>query len=269
MYQQLPLEGLGSPVQDHENDNQDDHIDEPRIVETVEKSPVNSFNVPLMEQLLVDETVSSKDDKQADQKIVCFTYFCFHQVCLSNKALKNDRIILGIDPGTNIMGYGLIHHKGSKIELIAMGVLKLGKLPDHGLKLKKIFERVSAIISEYKPDELAIEAPFFGKNVQSMLKLGRAQGVAMAAALNLDVPIFEYSPRKIKQSITGKGSASKEQVAAMLTTLLSIQDPPKYMDATDGLAVAVCHYFQRKPGVDGEQYGSWKSYISKNPDKLK
>ena len=173
------------------------------------------------------------------------------------------------------MGYGLIHHKGSKIELIAMGVLKLGKLPDHGLKLKKIFERVSALISEYKPDELAIEAPFFGKNVQSMLKLGRAQGVAMAAALSLDVPIFEYSPRKIKQSITGRGNASKEQVAAMLTTLLSIPNPPeymdavKYMDATDGLAVAVCHYFQRKPSSDGEHYGSWKSFISKNPDKIK
>ena len=183
--------------------------------------------------------------------------------------MNNDRIILGIDPGTNIMGYGLIHHKSSKIELISLGVIKLGKLPDHGLKLKKIFERTSALISEYKPDELAIEAPFFGKNVQSMLKLGRAQGVAMAAALNLDVPIFEYSPRKIKQSITGRGNASKEQVAGMLINLLSIQDPPEYMDATDGLAVAVCHYFQRKPSAEGEHYGSWKSFISKNPNKIK
>ncbi len=183
--------------------------------------------------------------------------------------LKSDRIILGIDPGTNILGYGLIHHKGNKIELIALGVLKLGKYPDHGMKLKLIFERITAIIKEYKPDELAIEAPFFGKNVQSMLKLGRAQGVAMAAGLNMDIPIFEYSPRKIKQSITGKGAASKEQVAGMLTTLLSIKDPPKYMDATDGLAVAVCHYFQRKPSSDGEHYGSWKSFISKNPDKVK
>jgi crossover junction endodeoxyribonuclease RuvC len=183
--------------------------------------------------------------------------------------LKNDRIILGIDPGTNIMGYGLIHHKGSKIELINLGILKLGKYPDHGLKLKHIFDRTTALIKEYKPDEVALEAPFFGKNVQSMLKLGRAQGVAMAAALNMDVPIFEYSPRKIKQSITGKGNASKEQVAAMLTTLLSIQDPPKYLDATDGLAVAVRHYFQRKPNAEGEHYGSWKSFISKNPDKIK
>lgn len=167
------------------------------------------------------------------------------------------------------MGYGLIHHKNNKIELITLGILKLGKFSDHGIKLRKIFERVSSLISEYKPDELAIEAPFFGKNVQSMLKLGRAQGVAMAAALHLDVPIFEYSPRKIKQSITGNGSASKEQVAGMLSTLLTIKDPPKYMDATDGLAVAVCHYFQRKPGIEGEHYNNWKSYISKNPDKLK
>lgn len=182
---------------------------------------------------------------------------------------ENDRIILGIDPGTNILGYGLIHHKGNKIELISLGVLKLGRYSDHGLKLKHIFERISALIKEYKPDEMAIEAPFFGKNVQSMLKLGRAQGVAMAAALHLEVPIFEYSPRKIKQSITGRGNASKEQVAGMLTTLLNIQDPPKYMDATDGLAVAVCHHFQRKPGIGGEQYGSWKSYVSKNPEKLK
>lgn len=183
--------------------------------------------------------------------------------------MNKDRIILGIDPGTNIMGYGLIHHKSNKIELITLGVLKLGKFPDHGLKLKMIFERTSALIAEYKPDELAIEAPFFGKNIQSMLKLGRAQGVAMAAALHLEVPIFEYSPRKIKQSITGNGNASKEQVAGMLTTLLSIHDPPEYMDATDGLAVAVCHYFQRKPTADGEHYNNWKSFISKNPDKIK
>ena len=167
------------------------------------------------------------------------------------------------------MGYGLIHHKNTKIELISLGVIKLGKFPDHGIKLKKIFDRTTALIQEYKPDELAIEAPFFGKNVQSMLKLGRAQGVAMAAALNMDIPIFEYSPRKIKQSITGRGNASKEQVAGMLINLLSITDPPEYMDATDGLAVAVCHYFQRKPNVEGEHYNSWKSFISKNPDKIK
>jgi crossover junction endodeoxyribonuclease RuvC len=184
-------------------------------------------------------------------------------------ALSSDRIILGIDPGTNIMGYGLIHHKGNKIELITLGVLKLGGFPDHGIKLKKIFERTRSLISEYKPDELAIEAPFYGKNVQSMLKLGRAQGVAMAAALSLGIPIFEYSPRKIKQSITGKGNASKEQVAGMLTTLLLIKDPPEYIDATDGLAVAVCHYFQRKPVAGGEHYHSWKSFVTKNPGKVK
>ena len=198
-----------------------------------------------------------------------FCVLLFSSTAINIKPLENDRIILGIDPGTNIMGYGVIHNKGNKIELIALGVLKLGKLPNHGLKLKKIFERTSALISEYKPDELAIEAPFFGKNVQSMLKLGRAQGVAMAAALNLDVPIFEYAPRKIKQSITGKGGASKEQVAAMLINLLNIKDPPKYMDATDGLAVAVCHFFQRKPSAGGEHYNSWKGFIAKNPDKLK
>lgn len=181
----------------------------------------------------------------------------------------SDRIILGIDPGTNIMGYGLIHHKGNKIELITLGVLKLGGFPDHGIKLKKIFERTRSLITEYKPDELAIEAPFYGKNVQSMLKLGRAQGVAMAAALSLGIPIFEYSPRKIKQSITGKGNASKEQVAGMLNTLLLIKDPPEYMDATDGLAVAVCHYFQRKPIAGGEHYHNWKSFVTKNPGKIK
>lgn len=167
------------------------------------------------------------------------------------------------------MGYGLIYHKSNKIELITLGVLKLGKYPDHALKLKKIFERTRALIAEYKPDELAIEAPFFGKNVQSMLKLGRAQGVAMAAALSLEVPIFEYSPRKIKQSITGRGNASKEQVAGMLATLLAIKDPPEYMDATDGLAVAVCHYFQRKPANNGEHFNNWKSFITKNPGKVR
>ena len=135
--------------------------------------------------------------------------------------IKTDKIILGIDPGTNIMGYGLIHIKGTKMELVVMGVLRLEKVADPALKLKKIFDRVVSLIDEYKPDELAIEAPFFGKNVQSMLKLGRAQGVAIAGALSRDLTINEYSPKKIKQSITGSGNASKEQVAAMLKTLLN------------------------------------------------
>jgi crossover junction endodeoxyribonuclease RuvC len=183
--------------------------------------------------------------------------------------LKSERIILGIDPGTNIMGYGLIHHLGSKLELLSLGVIQLHKYENQALKLKKIFEKTLMLIDEYNPDELAIEAPFFGKNVQSMLKLGRAQGVAMASALYRDVPIFEYSPKKIKQSITGSGSASKEQVAAMLINLLKIKEAPKYMDATDGLAAAVCHYFQKDPGNEGKNYTGWKQFMNQNPDKVK
>ena len=167
------------------------------------------------------------------------------------------------------MGYGLINQKGSKIELVSLGVIQLNKYNNQALKLKKIFEKTLALIDEYQPDELAIEAPFYGKNVQSMLKLGRAQGVAMASALYRSIPIFEYSPKKIKQSITGSGNASKEQVAAMLTNLLSITDPPKYLYATDGLAAAVCHYFQKSPEISGESYSGWKQFITKNPDRLK
>ncbi len=180
-----------------------------------------------------------------------------------------EKIILGIDPGTTIMGYGLILINGKKMELMQMGVLHLSKLKSHELKLKKIFERVLAMIDEYKPDELAVEAPFFGKNVQSMLKLGRAQGVAMAAGLYRDVPIFEYTPKKIKKAITGNGNASKEQVAAMLTSLLSIKEMPKHLDATDGLAAAVCHHFQGDASVKEKSYTGWKAFIKDNPDKLK
>jgi len=180
---------------------------------------------------------------------------------------NTDKIILGIDPGTNIMGYGLINISGNKMELIVMGILRLEKIGDHALKLHKIFNRVISLIDEYKPDELAIEAPFFGKNVQSMLKLGRAQGVAIAAALSRDITIQEYSPRKIKQSITGNGNASKEQVSAMLKTLLNFKESPEFLDATDGLAVAVCHYFQRKPGETKKTYNSWKSFLTENPGK--
>tara|TARA_A100000164_G_scaffold163866_1_gene145375 strand:+ start:486 stop:1019 length:534 start_codon:yes stop_codon:yes gene_type:complete len=159
--------------------------------------------------------------------------------------LINEKIILGIDPGTTIMGYGLIHVHGKKFELINMGVLHLSKLKSHELKLKKIFDRTLQLIEEYKPDELAVEAPFFGKNVQSMLKLGRAQGVAMSAALHRDIPIFEYSPKKIKMSITGSGNASKEQVASMLKSLMNIKEIPKHLDATDGLAAALCHQLSK------------------------
>ena len=183
--------------------------------------------------------------------------------------MLTDKIILGIDPGTTIMGYGLIHIKGKNMELMQMGVLHLSKLSSHELKLKRIFERTLAMIDEYKPDELAVEAPFFGKNVQSMLKLGRAQGVAMAAGLYRNIPIFEYSPKKIKKSITGNGNASKEQVAAMLKSLLTIKEMPKHLDATDGLAAAVCHFFQRDVGLKGKSYTGWKAFVKDNPDRLK
>ena len=181
----------------------------------------------------------------------------------------NEKIILGIDPGTTIMGYGLISIHGKKFDLINMGVLHLSKLKTHELKLKKIFDRTLELIEEYKPDELAVEAPFFGKNVQSMLKLGRAQGVAMSAALYRDIPIFEYSPKKIKMSITGNGNASKEQVASMLKSLMNIQDIPKHLDATDGLAAAVCHHFQKEKSSDSKNYTGWKSFIADNPKQVK
>ncbi len=182
--------------------------------------------------------------------------------------MASERIILGIDPGTTIMGYGLISVTGNKIGMLALGVLKLNKYDDHALRLKLIFERVISLIEQYHPDEMAIEAPFFGKNVQSMLKLGRAQGVAIAAALSRSIPIFEYSPRKIKQSITGKGAASKEQVASMLTRLLEISEAPETMDATDGLAAAVCHYFQKGTPATGKKFSGWKSFVTANPDRL-
>ena len=182
-----------------------------------------------------------------------------------------DKIILGIDPGTNIMGYGLIGIKKSKYYMIAMGEIKLNKFPNHAIKLKHIFDKVTGLIDNYKPDEMALEAPFFGKNVQSMLKLGRAQGVAIAAGLQRDMPIFEYAPKKIKQSITGKGTASKEQVASMLQMLLKFDEIPKNLDATDGLAAALCHYFQNKPRGFGEKTSksSWESYAAANKDKVK
>ena len=181
---------------------------------------------------------------------------------------KTDRIILGIDPGTTVMGYGLIHVKGNKMEMITMGVLHLSKLNSHADKLKRIYERTLALIDEYKADEMALEAPFFGKNVQSMLKLGRAQGVAMAAGLYRDIPIFEYAPKKIKMSITGQGTASKEQVAAMLKNLLKINKMPKHLDASDGLAAAVCHYFQNEKISGGKSYSGWGSFLKDNPDRI-
>ncbi len=197
--------------------------------------------------------------------------------------MVKERIILGIDPGTMVMGYSLILQKDKHLSLLRMGVLKLKQYDNQALKLKKIFERVLEIIDEYHPDELAIEAPFFGKNVQSMLKLGRAQGVAMAAALYRDIPIFEYSPRKIKQSITGNGAASKEQVALMLQKIIQFENLPEFLDATDATAAAVCHYFQRDINIicdndtvsktvkipkGKKSFNSWSSFISDNPDKV-
>jgi crossover junction endodeoxyribonuclease RuvC len=178
-----------------------------------------------------------------------------------------DKVVIGIDPGTNILGYGIIHIKGSKYELIVMGVLRLEKIENQALKLQKIFEKLSHILEEYKPDEMALEAPFFGKNVQSMLKLGRAQGVAMASALAKNIPIFEYAPKKIKQSITGNGNASKEQVAAMLKSLLNFNETPEFLDATDGLAAAVCHHFQKNTSIQGKNYNSWKAFLTDNPNR--
>lgn len=183
--------------------------------------------------------------------------------------MASERIILGIDPGTNIMGFGLIVDKGKKIELIALDVIKLDHLDTHPLKLKHIFEKVLGLIDHYHPDEVALEAPFFGKNVQSMLKLGRAQGVAMAAALYRNIPIFEYSPRKVKQAITGKGNASKEQVSAMINRLVTLSEQPKYFDATDAVAVACCHYFQRNTNDSAKSYSGWSAFVSNNPGRVK
>ena len=182
-----------------------------------------------------------------------------------------DKVILGIDPGTNLMGYGVLHIVDSKPQVVSLGVIDLRKYSNHYLKLAHIHERVSGIIQSYLPDELAIEAPFFGKNVQSMLKLGRAQGVAIAAAIHHDVPIHEYAPLKIKMAITGQGQASKEQVAGMLQRMLHIsdEDMPKFMDATDALGAAYCHFLQMgKPETNVRHYSSWKDYASKNQARV-
>ena len=185
--------------------------------------------------------------------------------------MTKEKIILGIDPGTIIMGYGILAIRNNKPYMETMGILKLDKYEDYYLRLKKIYERVTSLIEQYHPDELAIEAPFFGKNVQSMLKLGRAQGVAMAAALEKEVPIFEYAPLKIKMSITGNGNASKEQVAGLLQRILKIPQESMLpqLDATDGLAAALCHHLQSKNPVMEKKYNSWKDFIAKNPDKVK
>ena len=182
-----------------------------------------------------------------------------------------EKIIIGIDPGTNVMGYGIIAVAGKRASLVSMGVIKLNHRDSHYLRLSRIFDGVLRLIGEHLPDEMALEAPFFGKNVQSMLKLGRAQGVAIAAAIHHDVPIHEYAPLKIKMAITGQGQASKEQVAAMLQRMLNIREDemPKYMDATDALGAAYCHFLQMgRPETGDKHYSSWKDFATKNASRI-
>ena len=190
---------------------------------------------------------------------------------VDERVKQYERVIIGIDPGTNVMGYGILGVNGKKPHLVAMGVIKLSKFDDHYMRLRRIFERVSGLVRQYLPDEMAIEAPFFGKNVQSMLKLGRAQGVAMAAALNPAIPITEYEPRKIKMAITGNGAASKEQVAEMLRRILDIakDDMPEFLDATDALAAALCHFYESGKPVVAKGAKSWAEFIAKNPGRVK
>lgn len=183
--------------------------------------------------------------------------------------MAEEKIILGIDPGTTIMGFGLIRVVGKKMEFMQLNELHLKKYDDHYLKLKLIFERTIELIDTFNPDEIAIEAPFFGKNVQSMLKLGRAQGVAMSAGLSREVPITEYSPKKIKMAITGNGNASKEQVAKMLQSLLNLKELPKNLDATDGLAAAVCHFYNNGRVSVGKSYSGWSAFVKQNQDKVR
>ena len=183
--------------------------------------------------------------------------------------MNSEKIILGIDPGTTIMGFGLIKVVNKNMELIVLDELILKKYDDHYLKLKLIFERTVQLIETYHPDEIAIEAPFFGKNVQSMLKLGRAQGVAMAAGLSREVPITEYRHKKIKMAITGNGNASKEQVAKMLQNLLKIKELPTNLDATDGLAAAVCHFYNSGKVTSGKNYTGWTAFVKQNGNRVK
>lgn len=183
-----------------------------------------------------------------------------------------EKLIMGIDPGTNFMGYAIIKTFGKtrKPELVVSGVLDMDKIADPYIKLQRIFKRTLQVIDSYQPDELAIEAQFFGKNVQSMLKLGRAQGVAIAAALQRDIPIFEYAPRKIKMSVTGSGTASKEQIALLLGKFMTITTTSDMLDETDAIAIAYCHYLQScSPlAAEGHSCKSWSDFVKKNPGKL-
>lgn len=183
---------------------------------------------------------------------------------------KYERIIMGIDPGTNVMGYGVLGVNGKKTDVVIMGVIQLSKFESHYKRLHRIFERVSGLAEQYLPDEVALEAPFFGKNVQSMLKLGRAQGVAMAAVLSRDIPVAEYAPRTIKMAVTGNGQASKEQVANMLRHLLGLKEEemPRLLDATDALAVALTHYYETGKPTVAKGPKSWADFLARNPDRI-
>ena len=183
--------------------------------------------------------------------------------------MPSEKIILGIDPGTTIMGFGLIKVVGKKMEFLQLNELQLSKYDNHYVRLKYIFARTIELIETFHPDEIAIEAPFFGKNVQSMLKLGRAQGVAMAAGLSRDIPITEYSPKKIKMAITGNGNASKEQVAKMLQSTLGLKELPKNLDSTDGLAAAVCHFYNSGKIEGGKSYSGWSAFVKQNDKRVK
>jgi crossover junction endodeoxyribonuclease RuvC len=186
-----------------------------------------------------------------------------------NQSPSSERIILGIDPGTTIMGFGLIKVVGKKMDFLQLNELKLNKFDDHYVRLKLIFERTIELIDSFHPDEIAIEAPFFGKNVQSMLKLGRAQGVAMAAGLSRGIPITEYSPKKIKMAITGSGNASKEQVAKMLQSILGLKTLPKNLDSTDGLAAAVCHFYNAGTQQSDKKFSGWASFVKQEAHRVK
>ncbi len=191
-------------------------------------------------------------------------------MAISSDFSTPDRIVLGVDPGTNVMGYGILRIVGKKTEYIAMGIVDLRKIEDPYLKLKTIYNKTIEIIEKFLPDEFAIEAQFFGKNVQSMLKLGRAQGVAISAALQRDLPIAEYAPLKVKMAITGNGSASKEQVAKMLQNLLHIpkEDLETKFDATDALAIALCHYYETKSPLKEKKFSSWADFAAKNESRV-
>ena len=184
---------------------------------------------------------------------------------------KPELLIMGIDPGTIVMGYGVIRVVGTTIQLIAMGSIHFESSEDHLSRIKKIFERLTSMMLEFSPQCMAIESQFFGKNIQSMLKLGRAQGVCMAAAMNQNIPVIEYSPKKVKQSITGNGNASKEQVSAMLQRICKFEESPKYLDASDALAIAICHYYQISSGITSARgkAHSWNSFINQNPNRIK